>query len=179
MRASVAGVVGLPVGQGPSPGMAHEAGGRLEPLMIEALAEDAHLRADLGVPFPDPLLLARRNDFTLWPTTTPPACGGPCSGQAVFYRPGLRRTAGCEVYHGLAHGLLLRHGKPHEHPDVTALALALMATRSATRALLRESIPATARTLVRRNIHAPTLLLRLRVEQVWLSIPPSPLIRFC
>jgi len=180
MVVGVADVVGMAAEQQSTPNFFRQIDRQIERSVIEALAEDAHFRADLGAPFPDPTWLAQRNNFVLWATMTPPDCGSFCCAQTLFYRPGLRRTSGGEIYHAFAHGLLSRYGEPHGHQDVTLLALALMAPRPAVLPLLRGSTLAQAtRALIRRHIHAPTVLLRLRLQQVWLSTTPSPLVRFC
>lgn len=146
------------------------AGGRLEQATIEAIAENAHARAALGVPFPDPVLLAKRNEFSLWPTMTPPACNGPCCGQIIYYRPGPRRPASVEIYYSVSQGLLRRRGDVHCDQDVSALSIALIAPRHAVQSLLKGRTPVQAeRSLIRRHLHAPTALLRLRLHQVWLQ----------
>ncbi len=145
-------------------------GGCLGQAVIEAIAEGAHLRAALGVPFPDPVLLARRNEFLLWPTMTPPACGGPCCGQIVYYSPGPRRSASVEIYYGVSYGLLRRRGGAHCDQDVSALSLALIAPQRTVQSLLQNRTFAQAeRSLIRRHLHAPSALLRLRLHQVWLQ----------
>jgi len=140
----------------------------LDVAAVEAYAEDAHLHAGLGMPFPDPLLLARRNDFAVNAITSVPDCDDPCRGQVLNYRPrGNRREAGWDVYHGLAHGLLARRGVDHSHRDVTALQFALIATREVIRGMLQTATTRDVlRALVRRQVHAPTLQIRIRLQQV-------------
>ena len=148
---------------------------RVETAVIEALAEETYGRAALRVPFPDPLILARANGFLVLPTLDGARCWTAYGGQILYYPPyGDPRRRGDAVYHELAHRLFERHGIEHLHGDVYSLALALMAPWEwvAVR-LRRQGSGRTPRLLIQKNEHAPELLLRLRVQQVFDEIASS------
>jgi len=135
---------------------------------IESLAELVYKRADLRVQFPDPLLLARANGFVMCPAPDPLQCWSSYTSQILYYKPiGERRQRGYFTYHELAHGLFTRLGIPHAHDDVHELTTELVAPRQIVATLLknRSAIQAT-RLLIRSNPHAPTHLLRRRIESL-------------
>lgn len=150
---------------------------RVELATIEALAEEAHGRADLPVRYPDPRLLARANGFALIPATSLDQCGGPNRAQVLVYscRPD-RREQGHGVCHALAHGLLVRGEFEHSHSDVYALTLALMAPKTLVVRMFQRRTPAeTFRLLCRCNLHAPIALLRARVQWVQIQLESAKL----
>lgn len=92
---------------------------------IEGLAATAHQRAELGVPFPPAHLLAHRLGFdVLFKARS--LCGqASLFGDVLWVAPSadIHRQE-LRIFHELAHALLTRE-RPHAHPDVWGLTLAL------------------------------------------------------
>ena len=149
----------------------------VETATIEALSEEMHGRAGFSIPFADPLLLAKANDFLVCPTLEKLRCWAVYGGQIIHY-PLLapRRQRGDIVYHEIAHALLYRYGIEHSHGDVYDLALALMAPHPwVTTHLRRLGTQETQGLLFQSNSHAPEMLLRLRIQRVCTQIESARL----
>lgn len=135
---------------------------------IEGRASEAHNRLVVPVEHPDPRILARCNGLRVVEEPGLARDGLYLLG-AVYYRPHrLIRAQGWTVAHETSHGLL--DGVDCTHADVQRLALALLAPRAwVVAALRRYGVPGAKRILARAHAHAPTALLRLRVERVLLA----------
>lgn len=142
----------------------------VRPATLEHITEEIYDRAAFDDPFAHPMLLAHANDVLVCPTLEENLRCWSVEGDRVLYYPILAsgRKLGELLYHELAHVLLRRNCLKHDHGDVYALAMTLMAPRPWIIANLAASGGQGAMTeaLVRCNRYAPRHLLSLRVRNV-------------
>jgi hypothetical protein len=137
----------------------------LDPWDVEAIADRWCDRAALPLDHPDPWLRAIALEFSPFAVPGFIGRGAYCDG-VIYYRPYAdRRRRGWILTHETAEGICDREKIHPPHPDINRIALAMTAPRSWLRpALKRFGAAGTTRQLCRSNPHAPTELLRMRVE---------------